>query len=207
MSIKPSSLLRSVALASLLAAAVASAAPVVYNDRASFNAASAGTTTVDFEGETLFTFRGSSFTVSGITFTGDIARLFTFDAGFYTPGLASDYLNMNDSATHYIDISAAGMTAVGFDFGTLNATFNAPKAVTVTDSLGNIYNLTAPTQPALDFLGLTSDVALTSVRVSGEFVVLDNVTTGRAAVVPLPGTMALVGLGLAALGLASRRRA
>lgn len=201
-------LIRSGALVAILAVTAASAAPVVYNSRALFDAATTGTTTVDFEGEASYTHRGSSFTVSGTTFTADINYLFTLDAGWYGPGFASDYLNMNVYGVHYIDISAAGMTAIGFDFGTLNETFGAQSDVTVLDSLGNSYHLTAPTQPTLGFVGLTSDVTLTSVRVSGELVVLDNVTTGRAraAELPLPGTLALVGLGLAALGVANRRK-
>ena len=187
--------------------AVASAAPVVYTDRTAFMAAATGTTTVDFEGETVFTSRAGSFSVSGTTFTSDIDRMFTFDAGFYTPALPSDYLHLNDLGTHDIDISAAGMTAIGFDFGTLNGTFGTQTSVTVLDSLGNSYNITAPGQPALSFFGLTSDVVLTSVRVTGELLVLDNVTTGSAAAVPLPGSLALVLLGLAGVGLRQHRRA
>lgn len=191
----------------ILAATAASAAPVMYSDRASFNAATTGTTTVDFEGQVGNTFRGNSFTMSGTTFTADVARMFTLDASTYPPGLASDYLNLNELGVHYIDISAVGMTAIGFDFGTLNESFATSTAVTVLDSLGNTYNLTAPAQPTLGFMGLTSDVFLTSVRVSGTLLVLDNVTTGSVNAVPLPGTLALVGLGLAGLGLVRRRRA
>lgn len=186
-----------------------SAAPIVYTDRALFSAASTGTTTVDFEGESGATARGSSLTVAGVTFTSDVARMFTLDGSWYAPALASDYLNLNEIGNHYIDISAAGMTAIGFDFGTLNATFGTSTAVMVTDSLGGSYSLTSPGQPALGFVGFTSDVALTSVRVSGTLIVLDNVTTGRAAVnpVPAPGSLPLVAAGLAALALVARRRA
>ena len=128
--------------------AVASAAPVVYADRTAFMAAATGTTTVDFEGEPSGsgTFRVDSFSVSGTTFTSSIARLFTLDAGHISPvGLlasASDYLHLHSFGNNYIDISAAGMMAIGFDFGTLDVTFGSQTSVTVLDSLGNSYNLT-----------------------------------------------------------------
>lgn len=192
----------------------AEAAPILYTNFASFDAATNITQTADFEGITSSAnFVGSTGTFSGITFTGDIARLFVFDQNFYFPGFPSDYLNMNEFGTHYIDITVnAG--AVGFDLGSLNRTFGGSLVATiaVTDSSGTTnFPVILPVQPGLAFYGFTSDSLITSARVTGELVVLDNVSIGNAAAatVPEPGTLACTLVGLTALGRRywKRRRA
>jgi hypothetical protein len=198
------------------AAGQARADLTVYFDRTAFNAATTGTSTIGFEGIAGggLAYKGSSFTLSGVTLSdGGAGHLFVLDKNWYQPGLSSDYLNENDGNTQSIDITpTAGTTALGTDFGNLNSTFGSSLSITVATTNGSgtsTYNLTAPSQPNLAFVGFTSDTAILDVKFSGVFLVLDNVTTGQADPVsaPEPSALAYAATGVLTLaGFAWRKR-
>ena len=62
----------------------------------------------------------------------------------------------------------------------------------------------------MEFVSVLSTVAIGSITISGSEIASDDLayTTSRATgQIPVPGTLLLVGLGLAGLGLQRRRRA
>jgi hypothetical protein len=199
----------------VLGAGRARAGLVIYTDRAAFDAATTGTSTIDFEGIAGggAMYEPSPFVIGGVSFTdAGVNRLFVFDKGFYGPGLSSDYLNQNGFGTQSTLVTpGGGTTALGTDLGTLNQTFGGPQDVTVdvTDGSGlSTFVITTPAQPGLGFVGFTSDTAILSVNFTGTFVVLDNVTTGQALrSVPEPSALISAGIGgLMALGYGWRRQ-
>ena len=207
--------LASAVLMLVVGAGRARAGLVLYTDRAAFEAATTGISTVTFEGIAGggVAFEGSSFTLGGVNFSDfGAARMFVVDKDVYGPGLASDYLNENDPSTRSTLVTpGVGTTALGTDLGTLDGQFGASRNVTVaaTDGSGtSIFVITTPFQPSLGFVGFTSDTAIQSINFTGQYVVLDNVTSGQALrSVPEPSTLVSVGIGgLMALGYGCRSR-
>lgn len=110
-----------------------------------------------------------------------------------------------------ITFTSGNVSALGADFyvtdiaDTLQAV-----SVTVTLSDGTVETFT-PTSAADSYRGFVSDVAIASLTVSGPgvslYAGLDNMTVGMATVVPEPASWLLMGVGVAGLLAARRRRA
>jgi hypothetical protein len=106
-----------------------------------------------------------------------------------------------------ITFTSGNVNAVGANFFASNISDAFQQvSITITLSDGTVETFT-PTSAADSYRGFTSDVAFTSLVISGPgtslYAGLDNLTVGTA--VPEPTSWALAGLALAAL-VASRRR-
>jgi hypothetical protein len=112
-----------------------------------------------------------------------------------------------------ISFTGAAVTAIGANFYNTNVLDNfVSVAITVALSDGTTQSFT-PTSATNSYRGFTTDMAITSMTIrntsANSFVGLDNLTVGRAlapAVVPEPASLAIVGLGLAGLGVMRRRQ-
>jgi len=198
-----------VGLAVAATAAPSQASIVVYNNQASFNAATTGLTSVNFVGLAPpggFTYYGNTLTTGGLTFTDVGARLFVIDPGFsppswsYTPGRPVLTDNFGGGAGLTTTAFPAGTTAVSFTIGDFG-----PTTATITLSTGDVVNLNLAGQPNLDFIGFTSTIPITSVTIQDgiQAPVIDTVQFGQA--IPEPATFAVFGV-LAFGALGARRR-
>lgn len=188
---------------------------IVFTSRAAFNAATMGLTTIDFEGiastNSVANF-SSPLTIAGATFSGSpTGQVSVVDSGFFAP-----LFQFNSGAVlsgfAFVDVTLpAGTTAIGTDLMSTNPT-GLPFQVTLSN--GETFLVNTPLRPDRGFFGITSDVAITSIRFvtvpgpnqSSGIPLIDNFSYGQAApaAVPEPATMALLGTGL--LGIAVRAR-
>lgn len=198
----------------------AAAGVIVYNDLASFQAATTGLTDVNFNG---IAPSGSfvpfltppGFTRSGVNFNitnalpGD--DLDVTARNYYSPTIyPNDFLipGITSRATTVESITLpSGATAVGLDLGTFNG-----GTLTFSFSTGDQYVDSNPARfGSTSFLGFTSSAPITSLTIgyvngANEALVIDDLQFG-AAVVPEPSTVTLAGLGILGwLGYAWRRR-
>lgn len=169
-----------------------------------------------------YTESGFSFTGTGVA-CGTPGTFVAYgpDAAFINSALTNPALSLNNGATS-IDISRAG-GAFGFSSLQLGTFDMANANVSFLGTLigGSTASATCPTVSAMAaslvtcnlsaFAGMSfTSVRMTSTNTFNEpYVLMDNlVFTPSAAgtTVPEPATVALVGLGLAAVGAAARRR-
>jgi hypothetical protein len=186
----------------------ASAATIVYTDRAAFLAATVGATTIDFNG-----LGGGHFATYAplvtppVTFTSD-GTIFGIDPSFYSNSvdgsdfLSVDYGGLQTTLTATFD---APVRAVGTDIAGLLA----PGTFSFSLSTGETFGPTGYAQMSGSnpgFIGfITNDpggytsLQLVSSDASGAFSAYDNFVVANV-VVPEANTAALVGLALPVIG-------
>lgn len=209
----------------------ARAAYVVYTDRASFNAATILTATLDFEEVTDEPFSRydtpAGLTLSGVNFQGildvpgphDIfsstGYLFTVDpsydpifnsyswgSGRVLAGPDGAHDPVNDVYSGHILVTLSpGVTAIGVDLMTFD-----PFADSVDILFANGDSFSVPTldNPNRAFFGYTSDSAISSITFRSHnpsFLNMDNFSFGEVNPTPAPAGVVLFGLGFAGLGM------
>lgn len=188
---------------------------IVFNTRAAFVAATSTLTTIGFEGiaptNSVANF-SSPLTIAGATFSGAATgAVSVVDSGFFAP-----LFQFNSGAVlsgfAFVDVSLpGGVTAIGTDLMSTNPS-GLPFQVTLSN--GESFLVNTPDRPARGFFGITSDVAITSIRFvtvpapnqSSGIPLVDNFSFGQAAAVPEPATMLLLGTGLAGIAMRARTR-
>lgn len=188
---------------------------IVFTSRSAFEAATTGLTTINFEGiaptNSVANF-SSPLTIAGATFSGSpTGAVSVVDSGFFAP-----LFQFNSGAVlsgfSFVDVTLpAGTTAIGTDLMSTNPS-GLPFQVTLSN--GETFLVNTPDQPARGFFGITSDVAITSIRFttvpgpnqSSGIPLVDNFSYGQAAAVPEPATMVLLGTGLAGVAVRARSR-
>ena len=184
---------------------------VVFTNRAAFTAASTGLTTIDFEGiapvNSVANF-ASGLTLQGVTFTGSTTGMVSVvDSGFFSPLFAFQSGAVLSGFAFIEATLPPGITAIGVDIMTTNPD---GQSFDIVLSTGEVFTVSTPFRPERGFFGVTSDVAISSIRFTTVVAAIrgiplsDNFSFGQAqaSTVPEPGTLILVGTGIA--GIAAR---
>jgi len=205
----------------LVAVSTPASATMLFLNRTSWQAATIGSTILDFEGlpdpSLLFTqySQPPGLTLLGVTFTSpstppdNPADLYAIDPGFdpiYDWGSGAILDAQFGFPTQIMATLPASITSLGFELlspGAIN-----PPDFLISLSSGESFLVSTGAQPLRTFVGLTSSVPIAWVMVtpqlSGSDAALDNFAFGTAAV-PEPATGAVVGLALVFLICVHRR--
>lgn len=187
----------------------AQGAVVMYSSRTAWLAATAGVTTIDFEGiaaPASSVYYPGGVSIGGVTFIDALTQLYVFDA-LYSPGNTNwgSGASLITNASNDLVTAAlpANVTAVGMDLFTVNP---SGQTMLVGVSPGGIFPLATQPNPTLTFIGFVSTTPIVSVGIKGinSATGIDNFSFGTTSV-PEPVTWAGMLLGLGCLVSRTRR--
>lgn len=187
----------------------ASATPIFFSDRASFDAATGGNLSFEsfesnFSVDPTITFAGFSVSETGGSNGLGQARNFSgLLDGAITDGTGAIIFDDNGgSIGSFFSFSAGAINAIGLDIATSLASTMA-----IGGSISDTINLVADTPSfwgVIDIAGITS---LTFEASGGPIVGFDAVSFGQANVsVPEPASIVLLGLGLVGIGFSRKKK-
>jgi hypothetical protein len=194
-------------------AASARADVIVFTSRAAFTAASTNLRTIDFEGLSS-TPEFGVLSLNDVGFSGGngVIPVTAPNFGYTGPGAA--LVNIGVPEISGINVTLpAGVTAVGTDL-LANPPDNISPIV-ITLSTGETFTVSGEPLPVRQFVGFTSDVAITSLQflsnsgpdAAASRIGVDDLVFSRVqAQIPEPTTLILLSTGLAAVGAAVRKR-
>ena len=195
-------------------ATLARADMVVFTSRAAFTAAATNLQNINFEGLPSVPVFGV-LTLSGVGFSGinGVIPVTAPNFGYTGPGTA--LVNIGVPEVSGINVTLpGGITAIGTDLLTFSPDNRSP--IVITLSTGATFTFSGDPLPARQFIGFTSDVAITSLIFSSRSnnlsaasrIGVDDFVFGQvqANPIPEPSTVVLLSTGLAGVGTAVRRQ-
>jgi len=192
---------------------------IVYDDRALFEADNAGLANEDFENANLASGTATAFagTLNSLTNNSIFAAGSVIDGFSLVPEVGFVYVGNDFGGVPTVGVSSDSfaadinilfdpdVTAVGLDLFGFADNFVVTWTVTFNDNvtIGSTIVTTPGFFGVFTSSGMISSLFLDKPDSGG---VIDNLTFGTPTVVPEPGTLALLGIGLFGMGLARRKK-
>lgn len=190
----------------------ANAAPSLITNSA--DAALAGSTTLDFNAEAQGTFTTQIF--GGAVTISSAGSLYVENTYANQYGATGNYVTNQQTPNPVTLTFGSSVSAFGFNWGAADQPWTLDLFDTANNLIGT-FGIPAQTDPFVGFIGANGGgLAIGSARLTSlssygyDYFLLDNlqyVTGNGSNGIPEPTTAALLGFGMAALGMARRRKA